>query len=100
MDSSPVTVVAHAHAKEEWAARFKQHLTAIILPTRAEAGCMRYDLHQALDDPTHFVLYETWTDLGALERHFQMPYFVTLMANTAAMLTEPVTIHTLTRLEC
>ncbi|MGX6600551.1 putative quinol monooxygenase [Micromonosporaceae bacterium Da 78-11] len=36
---------------------------------RAEAGCLRYDLHALRDQPDRFVLIEEWASTQALEAH-------------------------------
>lgn len=50
-------------------------LDQIVPPSRAEAGCIRYDLHQDLGDPATFVMLEAWDDAEALARHEATPHF-------------------------
>ena len=38
----------------------KSELLKLIEPTRAEEGCVQYDLHQDIDDPSIFMFYEIW----------------------------------------
>jgi quinol monooxygenase YgiN len=42
----------------------------LVAKTRAEIGCLNYDLHQHLSDSTRFVFYENFTDMAAFESHF------------------------------
>jgi len=35
-------------------------LEALIQPTRQEEGYINYDLHQGIEDPSLFYLYENW----------------------------------------
>jgi quinol monooxygenase YgiN len=35
-------------------------LLALVAPTRAEDGCLRYDLHDDPDDPARCAFYEVW----------------------------------------
>ena len=44
-------------------------MVAILGPTRAEAGCLRYDLHEDREDPDVLAVYEVWRDAAALSRH-------------------------------
>jgi quinol monooxygenase YgiN len=50
------------------------HLS-MVEPTRAEPGCIDYDLYQSLDDPSVMFFYENWTDAEALSRHMNTPNF-------------------------
>jgi quinol monooxygenase YgiN len=43
--------------------------------SRAEKGCMAYDVQQDLEDSTEFLVLETWHDLKALEFHSGTEHF-------------------------
>jgi enamine deaminase RidA (YjgF/YER057c/UK114 family)/quinol monooxygenase YgiN len=72
--ADPITVVAVLHARSGRADELHEALRSNGEQARAEAGCLRYDLHRGVDDPSLFVLYETWTSRKALDDHFAMPY--------------------------
>jgi len=40
-----------------------------VAPTLEEPGCLAYDLHQSLTDPTEFMFYERWESDAALAAH-------------------------------
>jgi quinol monooxygenase YgiN len=44
-------------------------------PTRAEPGCLGYDLYQSQDDPAVMFFYENWSDSRALATHMNTPNF-------------------------
>ena len=79
----------------------REALRAMIAPSRAEAGCLLYDAHQDANDPSVFVMWETWASVEALELHNQTPHFRELMANFAHELLppEPRLFYTLEKLE-
>lgn len=52
----------------------RQHLLSLAGPTRAESGCVVYDLYQAPDAPHEFMRFEIWTSEAALEAHKRMPH--------------------------
>ena len=52
----------------------KQHLLSLAAPTRAEPGCVTYDLYQDPDALHEFLRFEIWTSRDALEAHKQMPH--------------------------
>jgi quinol monooxygenase YgiN len=50
------------------------HLLSLSAPTRAEPGCLRYDLYQSAEDPKEFVRHEVWRSLADLEAHKATPH--------------------------
>ena len=46
-------------------------LSALLEPTRAETGCLNYDLHQSLDDAEVWFVYEKWRSAEGLSIHMQ-----------------------------
>ena len=49
-----------------------------MVQTLKEDGCIRYDLHQGIDDESTFVFYEIWKDQKALDFHNQTSYIKAL----------------------
>ncbi len=41
--------------------------------SRAEPGCVQYEVHRQADDPNTFVLFERYVDEAALEAHTREP---------------------------
>ena len=64
-------VVARIIAKPGSVDVVRQGLEGLMEPTRAEQGCLVYDLMQNREDPTDFTFYEEWTDEAALHAHSQ-----------------------------
>ncbi len=67
--SKPFTVIAKLIAKPGQQDVLEQHLRALLSPTRAEAGCSQYDLHQDLENPHAFYMIEQWSGDAALQAH-------------------------------
>ena len=57
----------------------KRALISLVAPTRKEAGCINYDLHQSPDDPGKFLFHENWTSKAALDAHLKMPHIQVLL---------------------
>jgi quinol monooxygenase YgiN len=74
-----VTVLAHFRAKPGQEARLLQELKRLPEPTRAEAGCITYELHESQSDPAVFVFYENWASQAALDAHFETPHLQALL---------------------
>ena len=51
-----LTIVANFVAKESSIEHVKAELLKLIDITRAEEGCINYDLHQDNQNPAHFTL--------------------------------------------
>jgi quinol monooxygenase YgiN len=89
-----ITVYARFKAKEGKTDEVKRALSGLISPTRAEEGCISYDLHQSTDDPSQFMFYETWTTKEAIDRHMQTPHVSALVARVDELVETPFEIST------
>lgn len=67
--SKPLTVVATLKARAGQEEALHEALRALIPPTRAEGGCINYDLHRSSDEPGTFLFYENWTTRPLWEQH-------------------------------
>ena len=67
--SQPFTAIATLIAKPGQQDALEQHLRALLAPTRVEAGCGQYDLHQDLANPLAFYMIEQWSSDEALQAH-------------------------------
>lgn len=62
---TPLTIVAKIKAQPGAESIVRQALRQLIPPTLAEAGCLNYDLHRSIEDPTLFLFYENWDSESA-----------------------------------
>jgi quinol monooxygenase YgiN len=99
MSDSILTIIARIKAKPGLEARMQQDLLSLLAPTRAESGCLTFDLLKDTSDPTVFVLYENWKNQAALDAHFQQPYTKQVLQTYEENLAEPITILSLTKIE-
>lgn len=74
------TIFATVTANPEFASQVEAALQAIVPLTRAETGCIRYELFRADKDTCMFHLLETYQDEAALSSHHQSPHFAALVA--------------------
>ncbi|MBE9007924.1 antibiotic biosynthesis monooxygenase [Fortiea sp. LEGE XX443] len=89
MSRQQVTVTARLKVKPGLEDIFKQEFEHVIALTRAEDGCINYDLHQSIEDPSSFLLHENWASQAILDLHMQQPYIRALGAKAEEFLTEP-----------
>jgi quinol monooxygenase YgiN len=73
MPKEGVILVAMVKAKPGQEDAVKEVLLALVEPTRKEAGCLCYNLHQAKDDKAQFMFYEQWATKEALDAHSKTP---------------------------
>jgi quinol monooxygenase YgiN len=92
MADKKVTVLARFKAKKGKEDQLREAIMACVAPTRAEAGCINYDLHQLADDKGDLILYENWVSKKILEEHLEMPYLVKLKAQAEELCSEPIEI--------
>lgn len=67
--SNPLTLLVRIQAKADRAEQVKRALIDILAPTRAEAGCVSYELHTDDKDPAVFIFVETWATREHWEAH-------------------------------
>lgn len=75
MDQKKLTVVARVKAKPGKEEEVRKELLALTGPTRSEPGCINYDLHQDLDNPSVFMFYENWKSKEDLDKHMETAHF-------------------------
>lgn len=92
MSQNELVIFAEVFAKPGEEDNLRQALQALVEPTRAEAGCLQYDLHKDNDDPGHFFFYERWESMAALEAHVASAHFKTFEARQDALLREPLRV--------
>jgi quinol monooxygenase YgiN len=99
MNDQQITVIAHLEVRPGTEEEFKQHLPALVTATRAEAACLSYDFHQAPDEPTKFVAYETWASRAGLDEHARSAHLQTFRRNCAELFAQPVRVTIWKKLE-
>ncbi len=80
-----VTVVARIRAKEGMEEQMMKELMALVEPSRADAGCVNYDLHRATDDKGLFLFHENWSSREDLEAHIAKPHLKAFLEKAEAM---------------
>ena len=84
-----LTVVASFQAKPGKESELHAALIGLVAPTRLEAGCINYDLHQSIDDPAKFLFHENWTSKVRLDAHLQSPHIQALLPRVDTLCVEP-----------
>jgi quinol monooxygenase YgiN len=89
-------VVAVITAKPGSEKQVEEALNALIEPTRAEAGCISYNLFVSAADPATFITVETWGSQADLDAHLQSPHVQGALVAAGEHLAQAPGIHPLT----
>jgi quinol monooxygenase YgiN len=71
---SQLTNLTFFRARPEQAQALGSALSALVAPTRAEAECLTYNLHQSIDDAEVWLVYENWCSAEGSEAHMRAPH--------------------------
>lgn len=85
---SKLTIVAHIKAKSDQIDFVKAELLKLIDISRAEQGCLQYDLHQDNENPAHFLFYENWESRELWQTHMNNQHLKDYMAATEGAIEE------------
>ena len=77
-----LTIVANITAKVGKIDLVKAELEKLVEVTRAEKGCLQYDLHQDNENPAHFMFYENWKSRDLWQTHMSAQHLQDYMAAT------------------
>ena len=83
-----LTIVANIKTKADKVELVKTELLKLIDITRAEEGCINYDLHQDNENPTHFLFYENWESRELWQTHMGNKHLAEYMAATEGAVEE------------
>lgn len=83
-----LTIIASITANEDSVEFVKAALLKLIVPTRAEEGCLQYDLHQDNDNLARFTVIENWASSALLQAHVENTHFKHFMKETEGVLSE------------
>ena len=79
MSQAALTVIATFQARPGKESELRAALIGLLAPTRKEAGCLNYDVHQSVDDPAKFLFHENWTSQAHLDAHLQSAHVKALL---------------------
>lgn len=83
-----LTIVANITANADNIDLVKSELLKLIDITRAEPGCINYDLHQDNENPAHFLFYENWSSRELWQNHMGNQHLLDYLAATEGAVDE------------
>lgn len=91
MSETSLFVFATISPKHEHFEASKNAILNILQETRAEPGCLQFELHENAAEKSLF-LYEEWASESALEEHYLKPYTSQVFESYKEWLSAPVDI--------
>ena len=73
-DQRPLTVIVQVKVLPGMESAFKTAVAQIVLPTRAEEGCVSFTFNQSVQDPTEFSAVEVWRPRVDIDKHEATPH--------------------------
>lgn len=61
---------------------------------RTQPGCLSFTFAQALEDPGHYLLVQTWSDGEAMREHYRSAAFARYQAQVALLLSRESELRT------
>jgi len=92
---SKLTIIANIKANADKVELVKTELLKLIDVTRAEEGCIDYDLHQDNENPAHFLFFENWESRELWQIHMENQHLKDFMAATEGAV-EEVSVNEMT----
>jgi quinol monooxygenase YgiN len=74
-------------------------MRTLVPQSKAEPGCIQYDLHVDIADPTVLIVYEIWRDQQALDSHVGSPHFQAFLATATPLLSDALDVRVLSKVE-
>jgi quinol monooxygenase YgiN len=89
-----VYVVATFNLNPENIDEGKALILGFVEPSRAQQGCLFYEVHQSTDDPAEFVILDGWASAGDLDAHAKSEQVVHTVNQLNSILAKPAQVKT------
>ncbi|WP_207796541.1 putative quinol monooxygenase [Sphingomonas oleivorans] len=93
----PLTHIAFIRARPGCSQALGRRLAGLIAPSRAEPGCIAYDVHQSNEDPDLWFVHENWRSPEELAAHLERPHMQHFANELPALIKGDLTLGSFTR---
>ena len=97
--ADPVQIFATIRPKPEFVETAKDAILDIIPATRAEPGCLWFELYEGAEGSGTLHLWEKFANQAALESHYGQDYTKRVFDAYESWLAEPVSVQRLSPLD-
>jgi quinol monooxygenase YgiN len=98
MTVSPLTIIAITVAQPGKEAALRAAQEKLVAETLQEPGCLRYELHQSLDDGRILIFVESWKSEALWRAHMEGMALQRFQATGAGNLFADFTLHRLAKI--
>jgi len=88
-----IYLTAILKSKTDKIKELKSILNNMVLNTRQEEGCEKYELQQGLEHETVFIFHEIWKSKEGLDAHNQQSYIKEFVQKAPELLDKPAEIY-------
>ena len=81
-----IGIIAEFDVKADMVDKFLEEAKPLVKGSNAEEGCIKYELHKALDAGNIFFMVEEWKDQAAIDSHNESAHFTSIVPKLGAML--------------
>lgn len=85
-------------SKPECREELKSVLKNLVDSSTKEAACLRYDLHQNVEDPNVFILHELWKNKEGLDLHKEQSYLLEFNQTAKLFLEDKIVVYVTSRI--
>jgi quinol monooxygenase YgiN len=94
-----ITIIATMRALEGKDDNVRDVLMALVVESRQEPGCLKYELMVGDEDPLEFALYEQWESATALNTHLRSRHIEVAYDLTGHLLAAPARVVSYVQIE-
>jgi quinol monooxygenase YgiN len=85
-------IFARFRAREGDEAAVAAALRDVVVPTRAEPGCLAINAFRSIRDPRLFHLHSRWIDETAFDMHAELPHTVAFLNRVEPLIDHPLEV--------
>jgi quinol monooxygenase YgiN len=85
-------IIARFHARPGRESDVEAAIRAIFVPTRAEPGCIGYQVVRGTRDPALFFIHSRWVDEAAFEHHATLAHTVRFLEAVQPLIDHPLDV--------
>jgi quinol monooxygenase YgiN len=94
-----LSIFARFHARGGNEAAVAAALRDVVVPTRAERGCLAINAFRSVRDPGLFYIHSRWIDETAFDIHAELPHTVTFLKRVQPLIDHPLEVTRTTSLD-
>jgi quinol monooxygenase YgiN len=87
-----LVIFARFHARPGQEGAVAEAILEVVVPTRAEAGCLGIHAYRSRRDPRLFYIHSRWPDEAAFETHAVLPHTARFLARVEPLIDHPLDV--------